>query len=439
MKLSLNVHPSIMFRLFFLLFIFFGLTSVKSQTHFVSVIDGETGHPLVKASITSLKGAFITATNKMGMAAIPSPSSIVVRITHIGYDTAFASSDSLGKTTEAPVNIYLYPKATQLKTAEISDIRKARVYHGSELYNIYDFAFNQDDLILITFKRSVKRDPQLRVIKKEKEISIQSIPPNPSGIHQSYRGENYLLYDKSIYKIQDSYNLKQIEMSFYYDRIAPIIDSISNHLLYDDYRWYFPAFNYYSYHSYSEKNEHISQIINEQLMELYRSSYKYMTLREKLNAAREEERTGIDRENIAALNSGFHQSLYYEPLFAPLFIRNDTINIFNHYNDSLYKYNEYGKSYEAVPINYHHNKPRSPKFKNQILQDELSEELYVIKEMNGFTYAFPFDTSTGKLASGIKLKHPYIEKLMIRNDQAFYLYRGFGSLQEVYLYSENLY
>ena len=428
-----------MFRLFILFFLFQGLSPVKSQTYFAKVVDGKTGNPLANASIALQNGAFIAATNKLGKVSISSPALVVVRITHIGYDTAIALLDTLGKTADVPVNIYLYPKATQLKTAEISDFRKARVYHGSESYNIFDFAFYKDDLLLITYKRSLKRDPHIRKVRGGKVISVQPIPPSPSGIHRSYRGENYLLYDNAIYKIQNTGTLKQIEFNFYYERIAPIIDSISNHLLYDDYRWYFPAFNYYSYHSYSEKNEHISQIINEQLMELYRSNYKYMTLREKLNAAREEERTGIDRENIAALNSGFHQSLYYEPLFAPLFIYNDTINIFNHYNDSLYKYNEYGKSYEATPINYHHNKPRSPKFKNQILQDEVSEEIYVIKEMNGFSYVFPFNTANGKLASGIKLKHPYIEKLMIRNEQAFYLYRGFGSLQEVYLYSEDLY
>ena len=65
-------------------------------------------------------------------------------------------------------------------------------------------------------------------------------------------------------------------------------------------------------------------------MDLYRAEYKYVDGQEKLWAVRKEMATGIDKE-IWIGAKYFTCSVYYKVPYAPLFVKEDTVLVFDHF------------------------------------------------------------------------------------------------------------
>ncbi len=140
---------------------------------------------------------------------------------------------------------------------------------------------------------------------------------------------------------------------------------------------------------------------------------------------------------VAALMSGFTQSMFYEPLYAPLFIINDTICIFNHHNDYLYHYGKDNNLLDSVKINYHHPK-NWREWKKKLFVDEAQNKVYAFFSKDEHHYIKQIDFRTGQAVLTYKLKNHSAEKLKIKDGYVYYVYRPFGSMQERYLYREKI-
>jgi hypothetical protein len=171
-------------------------------------------------------------------------------------------------------------------------------------------------------------------------------------------------------------------------------------------------------------------------MELYRSEYKWVDVRTKLWAREKERETGIDKE-IWVGASYFTQSIYYKELYAPLFRKNDTIILFDHYQNWLYRFSETGELFDSIAI-YHHIQPKETGWKENILQDQLTGEIYMYYEKDGKSSLRLFDINTGKVGAQIPLSFKYVEKVLIRQNFVYYTYRPFESVSKKFLYRERL-
>ena len=80
-------------------------------------------------------------------------------------------------------------------------------------------------------------------------------------------------------------------------------------------------------------------ITDARTLELFRSQYKYMQGRDKVIAMDLALETGIDAEIIAGYMTGFPDDLYFHPPYAPLFVINDTLCVFDHYRERIARYN----------------------------------------------------------------------------------------------------
>jgi hypothetical protein len=135
--------------------------------------------------------------------------------------------------------------------------------------------------------------------------------------------------------------------------------------------------------------------------------------------------------------SGFIQSMFYEPLYAPLFVINDTICIFNHHNDFLYHYNKQNKLIDSVKIAYHHPK-NWREWKKQLFVDEAQNKVYAFFSKDGRHYLKQINHQTGREILTYKLQHHSAEKIKIKDGYVYYVYRPFGSTQERFLYREKI-
>jgi hypothetical protein len=172
-------------------------------------------------------------------------------------------------------------------------------------------------------------------------------------------------------------------------------------------------------------------------MKLYNLEYYYLPTDVRLEARRMADYYKTDKHIIAAMMSGFTKSMFYEPLYAPLFIMNDTICIFNHHNDYLYHYNNQNKLIDSVKINYHHPK-NWREWKKQLFVDEAENKVYAFFSKDGHHYLKQINYQTGKEVLTYKLQHHSAEKIKIKDGFVYYIYRPFGSTQERFLYREKI-
>jgi hypothetical protein len=169
-------------------------------------------------------------------------------------------------------------------------------------------------------------------------------------------------------------------------------------------------------------------------MDLYRSEFKYVSPKEKLWAYRQELKTGIDNEVWVGATS-FTNSLYYEPLYAPLFVKEDTVLIFDHYNDMLFKVNSKLQKIDSTAITYHKFK-EGKNWEQPLLKDKGEQKVFALFERGGYYYLKRINLTNGQTKTAFKLYYRFVEQSKVKNGYAYYIYRPLESTQRKFLYRE---
>jgi hypothetical protein len=219
--------------------------------------------------------------------------------------------------------------------------------------------------------------------------------------------------------------------------ILPVADTLKQTYYYQDQWLHYPQFNYYHLKNSDSVSSVLKTVSNEDLMKLYNLEYYYLKSGQQLEARRAAAYYKTDVHIIAAMMSGFTNSMFYEPLYAPLFILKDTVCIFNHHNNYLYHYSNSSQLIDSVKINYHHPK-NWKEWKRQLIVDKKENKVYAFFSKDGHHYLKNIDHRTGNIVSQYNLKHHSAERIKIRDGYIYYVYRPFGSTQERFLYRERI-
>lgn len=169
-------------------------------------------------------------------------------------------------------------------------------------------------------------------------------------------------------------------------------------------------------------------------MEQFRSEYKWLTPRQKLEAFRTEVHYGIEKEIAGAYISGFPNSIYFEELYAPLVVSNDTVRVFDYYANHIYSYDHTHALVDSVAIDYHIG--RKTGWQRSTHLDPETGDVYVLFLVEGHPELRRINLYTGKVDGVFQLTHTYAEHLNINNGFVYYTYRPFASAQTRYLYKE---
>jgi hypothetical protein len=198
----------------------------------------------------------------------------------------------------------------------------------------------------------------------------------------------------------------------------------------------YPAFEYGCLDLLDSTYKSILHIQDDLMMELYRSEYKWVDVRTKLWAKNLENQTGIDAEIYVGANV-FTQSIYYEPVYAPLFLVHDTLFIFDYPKDLLRVYNLHGDLLKNIPI-YHHYRAKQSGFQKNLQQDRKTGVIYALFEQDGYSYVGRINLANGNVEHKVRLAFRYVEKVRIYNDAIYFIYRPFESTQKKFLYKQKL-
>jgi len=311
-------------------------------------------------------------------------------------------------------------------------------------YSVEDFAFDKEgSLVLLTYDKNVKKGCVLRLLDNKNEvIDVHYLDVNDRAIElkSDFRGNIHLLTEANVYLVfveDRRLRVLQENRDDYFRLIEPIIDTIGQNIYFSNYSELYPAVDYFEFNVLDSTYKILLTVEDKETMEFYRAEFKYLNNREKLNLHRRQLETGIDKE-IWAGAMYYTRSIYYIPIYAPLFkVDDDSIIIFDHYKNLMFKYSSTGGFVDSLRISYHKESKKSG-WESPIIQDKVSGNVYALFLRNGYTYLSEIDKNSGQVKQSFKLYYKYVERIQIINGEVFYIYRPFESIQKKYIYREKL-
>jgi hypothetical protein len=310
----------------------------------------------------------------------------------------------------------------------------------SQRVSVLDFEFLPNgNILLLAYPKNPRKNTELLVYDAF-EVKGE-IPLEEKGLElvRDFRGNPHVVTDKSVYGFQEKDNRIQmagLSKEYFMTYVAPIVDTTVSKYFFSNFNPLYPAFEYFTFDLMDSAYRKIAKIEDELMMELYRSEYKWVDVRTKLWAREKEQETGIDKEIWVGANY-FTQSVYYKELYAPMFERNDSVFVFDHYKNWMYRYSKHGELLDSLPI-YYHLQPKQTGWKKLLVQDQTTGQIYIVFDKAGWVSLRRFDVSTGKLEESIPLYFRYPENIQIRSNTVYYTYRPFETAQKKFLYKEVL-
>jgi hypothetical protein len=367
----------------------------------------------------------------------------VLTITHPGfavYGEELTKKD-LRREVKDTILFKIVMKIRELRPAVVHAVQRPDTVFGSAEIYIDDYNPSDSGLLLLGYQKQVNRDYRIyRTGAGGKVFTAHNVYGTNPRIYSDWRRREWLLTDEEVYLAHsDSLNRVvpvSVDGQLFYNQVYPVVDSLQGGFLFSNYSENYPGFGYFLYNSKDSATHRICTVEDKDMMELYLAEYKYASGQDKLWAYRQEQQTGIAKE-VWIGAAKFTESLYYKPMYAPVFVVRDTIYLFDHYRDLLRSYTSFGLPIDSVPL-VHHKLSKPYKWQKQVLQDTKTGELYSIAMEGNKSVLMKIDCKTGGVINSQKLYFSYPENIKVHNGLVYYLYRPFESLQKRFLYSEKI-
>lgn len=373
---------------------------------------------------------------------VAEPDSLIFQSVAFENNAVYISSKMLNKAAvKGKLNLTVEMKDKTLPVAYITP-KKPDTLVGTQEYYVSDFAFDASGyLVLLTYEQNLRRGAEVRLFdEKMKEVDYFKIPGKAIELKNDWRRNVHLITEEDVFwfdVVDGRFKIYLEDRDEYYRNIQPIIDTIERKVYYSNYSENYPAFDYYEYNLNDSLHNILLTVEDSETMEFYRAEFKYLDNRGKVMMADLEYETGIDRE-IWAGALYYTKTIYYNPIYAPLFkVNDDTILIFDHYKNLMFNYSAENGIVDSTRISYHMDSKRSG-WSQPLIQDPVTRKIYVMYERSGYTYLSELDRTNGQVVNSYRLFFKYVEELQIINGNAHYIYRPFESIQRKYLYKEEL-
>jgi len=325
-----------------------------------------------------------------------------------------------------------------LHEVNITAERKADTVFGTWKFSVADYEFYEDKLVLLTFTKSLSKPSVMLVDAAQKVLSAFELPYPAQKLYRDYLGYINVIGEDHVFRVQidnDRISLAALPADEFNAKIIPCIDTIEKDIYFSNYSKDYPEFTYYAFNMADSSLHPFKTVTDQEQLKEYNMEYYFLKPKERLYARKVAAEYHVDKHRVAAVMSGLTSSIFYTPLYAPLFIIHDTVVVFDHYNNAILSYNKKYEQIDSVSIDYHH--PKSwREWKHEIIVDKDNQKVYALYQKNGFYYLKQIDRRSGKVIGSFKLLNQYVEHIRVKNDYVYYVYRPFESLQEQFIYKE---
>jgi len=401
-----------------------------------------TGKPIANVHVKIQKQNNLTTSNLKGEYQINCyrKKYITLVFSHTSFVTSYELLDTEKDTIY--LNVKLALKLENLPTAIVNGEHKPDVVFKSTKISISDYDFYEDKYIFLAYGKRLNKDSEIYLVdKNEKILSKHFIPGTPVELYNDYLGNTNLICKRAIYRIgvsNDKVSLYELPLADFYQLIKPIVDTLDGEILFSDFLEQYPRFKYYAFNPEDTNVTLIKEVVHKEMDWQYNYEYVMLNNADKQFAKRMAKRfKGLDKYDIAASMTGFSHNFMYEKVYAPLFVINDTINIFDHHEDKIWKFIDDTVELASVDFNYHHPAKKSS-WKRQLIMDEVNGKIYGLFNLKGYNYLKEIDSSTGKIVAETKLYYQYVDEIKIKDGMVYYTYKPRQTLQKKFLYKEML-
>ena len=412
------------------------LTGKVTSTH--------TDRALSGAHITVAPGRVGAVTDDNGLFTLKlrCKKNTVVKVSYIGYGVVERSVHLGLQSDTFEINLRMSKVSSNIAPVCITARSSPDTVFGSFSYCVADFEFYKDKFLLLTYASRDQKASSLMLQDRYGEILLTAkIPGRPKSLYRDYEDRYYVICEKVVFRVRiESALLLLVPMSIAYfeANVTPGIDMIGEKIIFSDYDWKHPQFSYYTVWKHDTVIEELTRVIDKDLMRMYRFEYYFLNNEQRVAVWKlADQHEHFDEYDAAALMTGFQNTLYYDALYAPIFVVDDTVLLFDHYADKLYKYDIRNRMVDSVEIAYHMQRG-SMKWRKELVKDAGNGDIYAIFQKNGYYYLNYIDIRKGRVDGLFKMSDKYAENMKIKDDYVYYVYDPQDKYQTPFLYREQI-
>ncbi|PCI95575.1 MAG: hypothetical protein COB15_12055 [Flavobacteriales bacterium] len=420
-------------------------TTLKAQENIViigKIIDSETAKGVEDVHVKVNQRNIIIKSDKQGkyQIVLQKRKRITLVFSHITYKTNYEPIVTNKDTVF--LNVSIQKKIENLPVFNVGEDGKPKIVFKSAKINIADYEFYEDKYLFLVYGKRLNKDSQIYLVdERENIISKHFVPGEPVELYTDYLGNINLICKREIYRIgvqNDKVSIYELPMDEFNQLIKPIVDTLESSILFSDFLKQFPRFKYYAFIPEDTSVTVIKEVVHKDMDWKYNFEYEFLSNAEKQFAKRMAKRLkGYDRYDVAASMTGFSNGFLYETVYAPLFVINDTINIFDHSESKIWKFIEDTVEVGEIEFTYHKPKKKSS-WKRKLIMDEVNGKIYGMFLKNGYYYLKEINSSSGKIVGEKKLTYQFVSKLKIKDGFVYYTYKPKQTLQKKFLYKEGI-
>jgi len=324
-----------------------------------------------------------------------------------------------------------------LREVSISPNVRPDTVSGSSEWMIFDFAFCEKGILLLTYTKNEKKC-SLQLLKDNNELEVISNEiKEPLAFYEAAQKSIFLETKEEVLEVSfigNAIELVPFKEELFYGTVRPIkgINSCAYYM--NNWSPNTPEFSYLRIDRNTKEIDTIENIRNQYLYEQYYSEYKFLSFKDRCEINRLAQATGENKYDLAVKFTGFTHSFWWKPLYSPMFMRKDTALVFDHYQHQIQKYTCSNATIKSQEFDFHQKK----EYKQTLLQDYFDESLFALFLKNGKTTLSKVNTESGDLTQSYVLFYKYVNKVKVKNGVAYYLYRPYESSQNTFLYAEVL-
>ena len=446
-----------------LFFIILSSPAFCQQTFYTisgNISDEITSEPLENVNIKIQNSRIGTASDDLGFFKITtSRLPVILVISHIGYETKHIS---IKVQPLLELNIALKPETKQLEGVTIS-IKKPEIVYKDDKYSILDYEFLEDGILLLIFKSNLLRSELLYTDLEGKELStLKILPGKPLSLFKDCLGNVHIFTKTRVFEIffnNSTIKLYEaIDIEYFKSVMSTCRFQIKDKLYFQEKVFMELISNFYYVNTLNKKKFVLSTTGDQDKLDFFNDNPENFMLFGTGKAPDLGDFKGLPGDfkidsiiRYIDVEARFRKMTFLSPAYIPVFRLGDTVCIFNHPGNIIEFYNYSDSLVNETAIDYHKTKKlnnletlgyafvKSTKWQEKIYIDEELKKAYtVFQNISGTKDLKEIDLDTGKLTHKLTIPFPYVQKIKIKNNYIYFIYKGWGETHRKKLFRQEI-
>ena len=382
--------------------------------------DAETNEPLNYVSIKSYRSNSGSISNYKGRFTVQVeklPDTLI--FSHVAYETV-----KIAVNGNLPLQrITMIRKTTILSEVPVKPEVAVDLIE-KKLFDVVDYEFFGDSILLVAYSWKEEKNPWFILMNSSGDTLQKAWVHSEGSFYRDCMDNLYYITDRAAWEIVmegPKFILKNpLDAKYFKENISPCITGIGDKFYVRQYYANNQILSYYVVDT-TEKNHKEFRIIADNV------ALRMVSDRDRFNSMSTSPPTDADLR--------FEQMCFFDPIYAPLMKIGNRVIIFNFVESKFEIYNDNGELQEEGKINI--EKDRS--WKEDIYTDEITGRVFFRFVKGGVTTIKEYDLKSEKIVATIDLPaYKFIDKIKVRGDQLYFLYRLNEPLELTKLYKLKL-